>query len=414
MKTTVLRIMAISMTSILLPSCNQNSGISDQQISDQIKTQIPPYLSVNNVALEKMFSGSQGEIGLQTYNFKVSAASREPLFVEEQFDSAPKQDLISKGLTERKSDGGVFSVKTYDFKGTDQIHYLKQVNPPSDPISIYGSVTARKIVDKVEFGGFSIASGLQNLGKPKGSFPPDSLIVRSPAYEEALSAIVKSQKEEVAKEQASEEAKRASEARLLAAQQAELAKKKNELLTATTPGTRYRGAWFAGSSSKIIELEFIDQQMDGRILRAKFTLPDDPTQVIEYEGYLVADNAKSDSAGPIRLHFVRGTAKRADWGIDWSNLFGQSAEFDFNVVGDRLIHRTDNLALLQIELSKTEPASPNANPAQDEINAIRARTSEMLERLRDPKTSQEERKTLREEASKLADRLDILLGKKGP
>jgi hypothetical protein len=37
----------------------------------------------------------------------------------------------------------------------------------------------------------------------------------------------------------------------------------------------------------------------------------------------------------------------------------------------------------------------------------------MLERLRDPKTSQEERKTLREEAGKLADRLDILLGKKG-
>jgi hypothetical protein len=77
----VLRIMAISMTSVLLPSCDQNSGISDQQISDQIKTLIPPYLSVNNVALEKVFSGSHGEIGLQTYNFKVSAVSRESLFV---------------------------------------------------------------------------------------------------------------------------------------------------------------------------------------------------------------------------------------------------------------------------------------------------------------------------------------------
>ena len=118
-------------------------------------------------------------------------------------------------------------------------------------------------------------------------------------------------------------------------------------------------------------MEFTDQQMDGRILRAKFTLPDDPTQVLEYEGYLLADNNKSDNAGPIRLHFVRGTAKRADWGIDWSNLFQQSAEFDFNIVGDRLIHRTENLSLLQIELSKTKPASPNANPAQNEIDAIK-------------------------------------------
>jgi hypothetical protein len=161
-------------------------------------------------------------------------------------------------------------------------------------------------------------------------------------------------------------------------------------------------------------MEFTDQQMDGRILRAKFTLPDDPTQVLEYEGYLLADNNKSDNAGPIRLHFVRGTAKRADWGIDWSNLFQQSAEFDFNIVGDRLIHRTENLSLLQIELSKTKPASPNANPAQNEIDAIKARTGEMLERLRDPKTSQEERDALREEASKLADRLDVLLGNKRP
>jgi hypothetical protein len=208
------------------------------------------------VALEKVFSGSQGEIGLQTYNFKVSAVSEEPLFVEEPFGSAPKQDLISKGLTERKSDDGIFSAKSYDFKGADQIHYLKQVNSLSDAISIYGSVVARKIVDKVEFGGFSIASGLQNLAKLKGSFPPDSLIVGSPAYEEALNAIVKSQKEQIAREEAAEAAKRASDAKLLAAQQAELAKKKNEILAATAPATRYRGAWFAGSSSKIIDMEF--------------------------------------------------------------------------------------------------------------------------------------------------------------
>jgi hypothetical protein len=85
MKTIILGIMVISVKPIFLSSCNQNSGIADEQISDHVKTHIPPYLTVKNVALEKVFSGSQGEIGLQTYNFKVSAVSEESLFVEEPF-----------------------------------------------------------------------------------------------------------------------------------------------------------------------------------------------------------------------------------------------------------------------------------------------------------------------------------------
>jgi hypothetical protein len=179
--------------------------------------------------------------------------------------------------------------------------------------------------------------------------------VGSPAYEEALNAIVKSQKEQIAGEEAAEAAKRASDAKLLAAQQAEVAKKENELLAATAPATRYRGAWFAGSSSKIIDMEFTDQQMDGRILRAKFTLPDDPTQVLEYEGYLLADNNKSDNAGPIRLHFVRGTAKRADWGIDWSNLFQLAAPSTFAQQDPTVLR--DQLR----EIARPEETAPTLN-----------------------------------------------------
>jgi hypothetical protein len=64
--------------------------------------------------------------------------------------------------------------------------------------------------------------------------------------------------------------------------------------------------------------------MDGRILRAKFTLPDDPSQALEYEGYLEPISSPNDTAGPVRVHFVRGSAKRTDWGGSYSNLFDQS------------------------------------------------------------------------------------------
>ena len=40
MKTIILGIMVISVTPIFLSSCNQNSGIADEQISDHVKTHI--------------------------------------------------------------------------------------------------------------------------------------------------------------------------------------------------------------------------------------------------------------------------------------------------------------------------------------------------------------------------------------
>jgi hypothetical protein len=38
-------LIAVSVAAIILTSCNQDSGISDQQISDYIKTQIPFFIS---------------------------------------------------------------------------------------------------------------------------------------------------------------------------------------------------------------------------------------------------------------------------------------------------------------------------------------------------------------------------------
>jgi len=420
MKARHLGMIAVSVASIFLASCNQEAGISDQQVSDYIKIQIPPYLTVKSVTLQRLTAASQGVSVVQTYNFKLAGAPEEPLFVSASFDSIPERDLISKGFKETSAGNQLLEGGRNDLKGLDQIQYLKQANQPSDTITIYGTVGARKMVDKVDFGGFSVASGLENLGKPKGSFPPTSLIVGSAAYNEVLDGVVRAQNAELAKIRAAEQDKRVSDAAMLAAKQADDAKRKRELLAATAAGAHYRGTWFIRSSSKIIDLEFTDQEMDGRILRAKFTLPDDPSQALEYEGYLEPISSPNDTAGPVRLHFVRGSAKRTDWGGSYSNLFDQYAEFHFELVSDRLIHRGQSSSELQIELSRSKPSAlPNdalrneGNPAQSEIGHIRTRTSQILERLRDPGTTQDQKASLRDEAGKLADRLDALLGKKG-
>jgi hypothetical protein len=89
-------------------------------------------------------------------------------------------------------------------------------------------------------------------------------------------------------------------------------------------------------------------------------------------------------------------------------------------VGERLIYRGAGGNSLQVELSRVQSTDlgKNAvqkgdNPAQDEIEQIRTRTNQILERLRDPSTTQEQKAALRTEAGKLADRLNVLLGKKG-
>jgi hypothetical protein len=41
----IMELIAVSVAAIILTSCNQDSGISDQQISDYIKTQIPFFIS---------------------------------------------------------------------------------------------------------------------------------------------------------------------------------------------------------------------------------------------------------------------------------------------------------------------------------------------------------------------------------
>ena len=400
---------AIGVVALLLGACNNNSGISDQSVSDYVKSQLPPYLSISNVAIEKGAEIPQGSFTIRQYNVKIAARPQEPLFVSMGFDEA-KNELISKGLKAKKQDGGFFAEnESYDFRGLDKLQYLKQVNSPADLITIYGSVGARKLVDTVQFGGISFASGLENLGKPKGGFAPTSLIVGSGPYEEAIGRVLQAQAGELAKEQA-----------LAAEKKADEEKRKEALLEATKSGARYRGTWSVGSRSKIIALEFIDQKMDGKILKARFTLPEDQAQVLEYEGYIQpeeAENAQQNKKA-IRLHFVRGNAKEADWGGNYSycNLFSQDAEYDFDLIGGKLTHHAANDALLQIELSKDENQllSQPAVPAQQEIERIRTRTKQILAALSDPAITPQQKADLRAEAAKLADRLDALIADKKP
>jgi hypothetical protein len=292
MKNRRLEFFVLSLIGSALSSCSPTSSIPDQVVADYIKSLLPAYLQIKNVRLERL---SPSETS-QGFNFKIAAMPAEPLYAPALFQDV-QNELVSKGLKPASNGQTFVGGAQYDFKGLEQLQYIKQVNAPSDAINIYGFVTARKIVDKIEYSGLSFSSGFEGLGKPKGSFPAGTLIVGSPEYKTRLDVLIELQEREAATQKAAERQK-----------QVALEKRRAELIEATKPGTSYSGTWTLNASSKIIQLEFTNQQMDGRILNATFTLPEDRTQVIEYEG-LIDFQAVESNQSPIKLHFVRGNAK---------------------------------------------------------------------------------------------------------
>jgi hypothetical protein len=387
-----------------ISSCSQTSGVLEQAVADYLKSLVPAYLQIKNVIIERL---SPSETS-QGFNFKIAAMPAEPLYAPALFQDV-QNELISKGLKPTSNGQTFVGGAQYDFKGLEQLQYIKQVNAPSDAINIYGFVTARKIVDKIEYSGLSFSSGFEGLGKPKGSFLAGTLTVGSAEYKTRLDALIELQEREAATQKAAERQK-----------QVALEKRKAELIEATKPGTRYRGTWTLNASSKIIELEFTNQQMDGRILNATFTLPEDRTQVIEYEG-LIDFQAVESNQPPIKLHFVRGNAKATDWGAGLfagpaQSLFHQQANYDFDLVNGKLIHHYQYADYLQIDLARTPIADAGAKDgsSQSAMDTIKARSKEIALRLQDPGTSEAEKVTLRQDAGILADRLDaIIKAKKG-
>jgi hypothetical protein len=317
-------------------SCNREVEVSRQTVSDYVRSQFAPYLSVKNITLEKVAVGD-----VERFNFKATVSPQEALFDSVSFAEI-KSDLISRGLKPNESRPGLYQPSDFEFGGLDRIQFLRPVHSPSDFLIFYGSVAARKVVDKIECGGLSIASGTENTGKPKGAFSPEALVVGSDDYQKNLEKVVNQQKERLAQEQA-----------VAAAEQAARDKRKSDLLDATKPGVHYRGTWSEESRSRIVELAFTDQQMEGRILKAKFTLPDDPRQTLEYEGVLDTEPSQGGK-GPVKMHLVRGNGRTADWGgaYSYNNLSYQNAEIDLDYVQGSLIRHDENIFNLQIDLKK--------------------------------------------------------------
>jgi hypothetical protein len=212
-------------------------------------------------------------------NFKAKVKTREDLFI-----------------ADRRLDGEI------------QLMILKKSQASGAEANLYGSMLAKRTMDKWDISHPDIESGMAQLGRPRGSFDPRAMVDGSEdlkKFHEQREA----DRAEIAKAE-EEQARKNEEASLALLEEKRLAKEANKkkLTEATAVGKRYRGILVqspgASEVRQAVELQFTSQS--GALITAELHNPDEPSHKQSFTGELVFEaqpdtQRSSDRQYPIIL-----------------------------------------------------------------------------------------------------------------
>jgi hypothetical protein len=138
-----------------LAGCGKSSKDSPpkQQVQNTVAAVLPPFLSLVSIELEPISTGTESV----KVNFKAIVASKEDLY---QVDR--------------------------EVEGTPKVTLLKVVQAAGTKTSLYGSVGARRMIDKWTLQPTDLQVGSEQFGKPRGAFNTQSYPTGSDAANAAL------------------------------------------------------------------------------------------------------------------------------------------------------------------------------------------------------------------------------------
>ena len=298
----------ISLALLLLPACSSKSEPPAQQVKDQVRTALPPYLTLVKIESELIGAGQDGV----KVNFKATVTSKENLYLA----------------------GGKID-------GTPEIALLRPTQAVDAAQVLYGTILARRIVDAWTFSELKFQSGFEQFGSPKGSFGPGALVENSPeaaaelkrratAAEEAERV----RREMVAKQEADRKAQLAiqeNEEKLKEERhQQELEAAKKRLLEATVAGTCYVGTLVWEGQRQSIRLTFTGQ--NGFLLNADASNLDNPGHHQSLIGeFVVKPEKKADSKFQAAYSIqLSADGKRSHKDGQWE-FFGRECRLGLNL-----------------------------------------------------------------------------------
>ena len=149
------KMFCLLVSSVLFTACSDSgkSGPPKADVQSAVSLVLPAYLSMKGIETEAISSGADSV----KVNFKATVAPKENLY-----------------LVERR------------VAGSPAVTLLKLVQPEKTESTLYGSIEAKKVVDKWTLEKPVIQNGLTQFGAPKDSFDAFSFVVGSHEADQSL------------------------------------------------------------------------------------------------------------------------------------------------------------------------------------------------------------------------------------
>ncbi len=232
-----------------------------QRTQDTVRASLPPFLSLEKLELEPIPTGTC-DIKI---NFKVTVIPREDLF---QVDR--------------------------EVKGSPPVTLLKVVQAAGTKTTLDGSVVAHRKTDQCSLETPEFQAGLKQFGQTKATFGEQFYVAGSKEANEAqVLQAANAAKFQKAIDDATAAAKTAEDAR-----KAEAEAKRQALILATLPGTRYTGtiSMSADGGGKLQRINLIFTEQKDPLIRADVNNPNDPKQKQSFTGNLTANSSPENNA----------------------------------------------------------------------------------------------------------------------
>ena len=259
----------------------------DDAIKGQIRSTVPRHLKVDAVEVETL-SSSEGTVKMA---FKAKLLAQEDLYVED------KSVVNSTSVPTRLPAELQAQIPA-------PLRYLKQTQKEGGKGNIYGTFTATRRLDQWSFDAVVVESGLDQFGKPQGSFGADCLVggtadadAAKKKYEDTLAGLKIKGDELIAKQKQNDDeiARKQAEQNAMLKKQAEeaAAALKQKLLEATDPGTVYEGVVTCDNDRQGVRIRFLEQ--NGTLVKCAI---DNPAQLNEHRKFTGDISIPDKADGP--------------------------------------------------------------------------------------------------------------------
>lgn len=290
---------------LLLASCSEKSTVAKfdppaNDVKGAINGLLPAYVSVAGVQID--------DAGPNQYKFKATATVQEPLYT-----LTIKQPELS----------GVPSVP--DVHPPCNLNLLNLVTANGASITLYGHFSAEKVVDKWTYSDVTFESGLEQLGKPAGSFPPGTFISGRPEAEKALTAFTAAIVDYKQKTAAILEQEKSDADKVQKEKEAQIAVSRAKFLDAVKAGKTYEGTLAIAAGNFAIRpkgtsesVKIIFTRLTGFLVKADAINPNNPAEHQSFTGTINFDPSAEPDSYPLTMGPDRSQTNGTGWMFFWA------------------------------------------------------------------------------------------------